>query len=101
MQQITHRLIVYVITDKRRLQRVHRCCGQYALSMQNSVFLFQGRPEQWQQFYQALHQLLDTHSDALWVFELDHSQTCQQLGHPALPAGIILQGQTCLNALIT
>ena len=86
MQQITHRLIVYDITDKRRLQRVHRCCGQY---------------EQWQQFYQALHQLLDTHSDALWVFELDHSQTCQQLGHPALPAGITLQGQTCLNALIT
>ena len=61
MQQITHRLIVYDITDKRRLQRVHRCCGQYALSMQNSVFLFQGRPEQWQQFYQALHQLL-THT---------------------------------------
>ena len=101
MQQVTHKLMVYDIADPNRLQRVQRCCSQHALAMQNSVYLFQGTMSQWRLCEQALQRLLHLDQDALWVFELDHSHTCQQLGKTVLPAGLLIAGGTCFSELIT
>lgn len=100
MQQITHRLIVYDIRHPRRLNRVYKCCCQYALPLQNSVFLFQGPPKLWEQCQTEILKRLDISEDAVWVFELDHSHTCEQLGKKPLPHGMVLEGNTCLSALI-
>ena len=100
MQQTTHRLIVYDVSDQRRLQRLHKCCSQYALALQNSVFLFQGSVSLWQAFEQDLHKILAVSEDALWVFEIDRTHHCQQLGKKPLPCGIVLEGTSCLSAII-
>ena len=100
MQQHTRRLMVYDICCKKRLQKVHKRCTQDAISMQNSVFLFQGSLLNWTILWADLQKIIDITSDSFWIFELDQSLYFRQLGCKPLPDGILVLGEKCLHALI-
>lgn len=70
-------LVQYDITDKKRLQRVHRFMKSCAFSLQGSVFAWRGNDEALRQFQHKLASLIDTKADdirgyalknAVWLF---------------------------------
>ena len=81
-------IIAYDITDKRRLQKIHRQLTDIAISLQNSTFLYQGNQTQLIETLEQLMQNLDPKKDDLRAYPL--AGKLYRLGKPSLGTGISL-----------
>lgn len=81
-------IIAYDIADRRRLQRVHRYLVNVAVPLQNSVFLFSGSHEMFQQHFHAITAQLNAREDDVRVYLLRGK--VYSLGQPSLPQGLFL-----------
>ena len=85
-------LIAYDIACPRRLQKAHHYLSQYAIPLQNSVFLHIGSHEQAQQCFADLTNILHPKQDNLRFYSLPNHTLIHTLSKTALPAGVILGG---------
>ncbi len=82
-------IICYDITDKKRLQKVHRLLQDEAMAIEYSVFLLTATPSVKQKIINALKKLIDPKSDDLRCYPLPQNSTQIRLGKSPLPEGIL------------
>ncbi len=73
-------LISYDITDRRRLQRLHRFLSKHATPVQYSVFHYEGSPAQMGQLMQSIETLIDPRSDDVRGYALPAHLSVDTLG---------------------
>lgn len=83
-------IIAYDIRDKRRLRRAYRHLCQYALHLQNSVFLLQGDREFYEECKEKLWEIVNKEDDVR-IYELPENTEIHNWGKPILPEGIVFQ----------
>lgn len=82
-------LIGYDICDAKRLQKIHKKLCSYAIPIQYSVFLFDGKNQELQRCIQDLLKIFNPKEDDLRIYPLPSNAKQWQLGKPILPEGII------------
>ncbi|SDU13256.1 CRISPR/Cas system-associated endoribonuclease Cas2 [Pseudomonas pohangensis] len=81
-------VISYDIHNVRRLTRTYRLLRQQAHPLLESLFVFQGSPQQLQQLRQQLAERLNTHEDDLLIYRLRHDRPVHRWGTACLPSGL-------------
>jgi len=95
------RLICYDIACPRRLQRIHRCVSQIALSLQYSIYYADLTPKALARLISELDQQIDAREDDIRLYTLPTPPQAIALGRSTLPVGVHLLGNPNLGALIT
>lgn len=83
-------LIVYDISNDKRLRRVHRYLRRIATPLQKSVFEAMLDAEEARTLQEALTHRIDSDQDSLEFFRLTAGVRQISLGRPWLPEGIWL-----------
>ncbi|MEE2003031.1 CRISPR-associated endonuclease Cas2 [Alkalimonas sp. MEB108] len=63
-------LIAYDIRDKKRLQRLYKFLQRHCLALQESVLMFHGKKDQWQQLRQDIRKRIKISEDDVRVYRL-------------------------------
>lgn len=58
-------LTTYDIADPKRLRRVARLCERFGARVQESVFLMELEPHEWQRMVQGIARIVDSESDTV------------------------------------
>jgi len=90
VNQVSQYLIVYDISNPRRLQRVHRMLKKHGLPIQYSVFSVVMSQVQLQRLLEAIKVLLDEKEDDLRCYRLPGSIECIILGKQFFPDDVLL-----------
>lgn len=85
-------LISYDIRDKRRLARLHRHLKRSALMLQESVYLFAGSVEEWQNLKKGILQRIKKTEDDVRVYRLDKDCCLHFFGSAPWPDGVYFGG---------
>lgn len=93
-------LLVYDISDKKRLQKCHRACLQKAIALQNSVFMFDGLEQELLQLTQNINQIINEREDSFWTFDIAPNAYSCQIGMQDFVNGLNLKGTLCQKDLI-
>ena len=85
-------LVTYDISDKCRLQRVHRLLKNQAIALQYSVFIALLNKEECQELTQALTSLIDAKADDVRLYPLTQKPQWYAWGDALWPEGITITG---------
>jgi CRISPR-associated protein Cas2 len=85
-------LVAYDIGEPKRLVRVHRCCRQWGVPVQYSVFLVRSTPAKIGAFVVDLRGLIDERDDDVRIYPLPSRIEVEQYGRQGLPVGVTLVG---------
>ncbi len=92
MSQIkeVHYIIAYDISDKKRLQKVHRLVKEYAMSLQYSVFIAPFSCYLLDEMVQRLKKIIKSSQDDIRIYPLSDTPKPEVYGIRKLPDGIYL-----------
>ena len=85
-------LIAYDISDKRRLQRVHRLLKNQAIAMQYSVFIALMNNAERATLIEALTVLIDEKADDIRLYPLPQKPDWYAWGKGMWPEGLTVTG---------
>jgi CRISPR-associated protein Cas2 len=85
-------LITYDISDKRRLQRVHRLLKSQAIAMQYSVFISVMNKAECQELTEALTALINVKEDDVRLYPLPQKPEWYSWGDALWPDGMTISG---------
>lgn len=66
-------IVCYDITNQRRGQKVHRLMQNYALPLQESVFIFVGDQRKFEQMKADLLAIVNLNTDDVRIYPLGHN----------------------------
>ena len=90
LNQVSQYLIVYDISEPKRLQRVHRRLKKQGLPIQYSVFSVVLSRVQLMRLLDVIKPLLDEREDDLRCYSLPSSIDCITLGKQFFPDDVLL-----------
>lgn len=94
-----HYLICYDIADPRRLVRVHKCCKNYGIPLQYSVFLAELRRNQVEELISALRHLIGREDD-IRIYPLENGADGLHIGKTRFPQDLTLGADPRWSAIL-
>lgn len=85
-----HYIIAYDISDKKRLQKVHRVVKEYAMSLQYSVFIAPFSIHLLDEMVKRLKAVINQAQDDIRIYPLSDNSQPEVYGNRKLPEGIFL-----------
>ncbi len=90
VHQVTHYLVIYDISDPKRLQRVHRELKKIGLPIQYSVFSVVLTKPKLLRLIESLQWVMDEDEDDIRCYSLPRSISCTTLGKQFFPDDVLL-----------